>query len=170
MTVITMPTIEERTEEPYVSIPIRVSLKEWGRANALVAEVFGWLAGHNIAPAGAPFFRYWIIGDMDAPFDLEVGVPVAAPVAGDERVQAGSVQAGRYLTYIHNGHPDQLNRVHNELQSWAAEHQVSFKTLLQENSWAGRYEFFLTNPEEQPDPNQWSIEVAYQIEDGAVCA
>jgi hypothetical protein len=34
------PKVEVRAEQPYVAIPIKTTLREWGRANALVGEVF----------------------------------------------------------------------------------------------------------------------------------
>ncbi len=34
------PTIVNRADQPCVYIPISVSLREWGRANALVGELF----------------------------------------------------------------------------------------------------------------------------------
>jgi RNA polymerase sigma factor (sigma-70 family) len=75
---------------------------------ALVGEVIGWLSRQGIEFAGAPFFRYWTIGDMDREFDLEVGVPVASVVSGDERVIAGFIPSGSYATMVHFGHPDRL--------------------------------------------------------------
>ena len=37
------------------------------------------------------------------PLELEVGAPVEGAVEGDERVRAGSLPAGRYLTLMHVG-------------------------------------------------------------------
>jgi uncharacterized protein YndB with AHSA1/START domain/effector-binding domain-containing protein len=150
------PTLQERDARPYVSIPVRATLGEWPRVNALVPELFGWLAQRGIAPAGGLFYRYWVEGDARTEFELEVGVPVAQPVDGDGRVDAGSIDAGTYLTYIHHGHPDGLRRVHGEIQAWAAEHGV-------ELALRGWYQSFLTDPAEQPDLNEWDTEMAYRV-------
>jgi hypothetical protein len=91
------PKVEVRAEQPYVAIPIKVTLREWGMANALVGEVIGWLGQRGLALSGAPFFRYWVIGDMDEKFVIEVGVPVESAVPGDGRVIAGSIP-GRFPT------------------------------------------------------------------------
>lgn len=162
------PTLEEREEQPCVSIPIEVTLEEWSEANALVGEVYGWLAGRDVEPAGALFYRYRVVGDVDEAFDLEVGVPVAGPVEGDGRVQSGVKHAGKYLVYTHHGHPDQLANVHDELQAWARERDFEFERHGQEDTWAGRYESYFTDPAEQPNPNEWTIEVAYQVRDDTV--
>lgn len=78
------PKVDVRAEQPYVSIPNKTTLKEWGRANALVGEVFGWLAQGGIPPAGPLFYRYWVVGDADRAFDLEVGcrLPARSPGTG----------------------------------------------------------------------------------------
>ena len=91
------PKLETRVERPYVSIRAQVTLKEWSKANALVSEVFAWLEKKKIAPAGAPFFRYWIIGDEDQRFQLEVGVPLDRLHRGDGRIQAGTMPKGTAL-------------------------------------------------------------------------
>lgn len=45
---ISEPKVEVRAEQLYVAIPIKVTLKEWGRANALVGEIFEWLSQKGI--------------------------------------------------------------------------------------------------------------------------
>ncbi len=31
--------------------------------------------------------------------------------------------------------------------------------------WAGRFEFYLTDPNEEPDPNKWEIDLAWKLRD-----
>ena len=54
----------------------------------LWGEVFGWLGGHVVEPAGPPLIRYKVI-DMEGAMEIEVGLPVAAPIEGDDRVIGG---------------------------------------------------------------------------------
>jgi effector-binding domain-containing protein len=100
---ITEPKLEQRAEQPYAAIPIRVTMSQIGSVcPPLVGEVFGWLGKHGVAPKGAPFFRYLVI-DMAGELEMEVGVPVATAVAGDDRVKGGVFPAGRYATLVHTG-------------------------------------------------------------------
>lgn len=163
------PSLNVRGEQPYVAIPIRVTLPEWGKANALVGEVFDWLAQRGIAPAGPLFYRYRVIGGGDEPYALEVGVPTAEPLAGDERVVAGTKPSGAYVTATHTGHPDRLDEAHDELQAWARE-RGSMLAMHQDDgreTWDGRFESFLTDPAKQPDLDRWSIEIAYLLDPAA---
>ncbi len=48
-----------------------------------------------MATSGAPFWKYNVI-DVERQLEVEVGFPVAIPVAGDDRVLAGVLPAGKY--------------------------------------------------------------------------
>ncbi|SEG72694.1 effector-binding domain-containing protein [Thermomonospora echinospora] len=161
------PRIEERAARPYAAIPIKAPMREWDRVNALVPEVFGWLARQGIAPAGPLFYRYWVIGDRDAPFEVEVGVPVAEAVEEDGRVIAGSIPAGRYATLTHHGHPDGLFGSITALRRWADDHGIAWDIRQEGDSevWGGCFEFYPNDPAVEPDMDQWSIELAYRVRD-----
>lgn len=158
-------TVEHRAPKHYAGISIKVTLREWHQANALVPEIYQWLAERDIVPMGGPIYRYHTIGDDDHEFDLEVGVPVTNPVQGDGRVLAGVLPAGRYAVMVHEGHPDRQHQSHAALREWVAVHGWAFDKTGQgpDEVWTARYETYLTNPEEQPDPNKWSTEIAYLL-------
>lgn len=156
-----MSEFEERAEQPYVAIPARATLREWGSVNALVPEVFGWLAARNIAPAGALFYRHRVVGGMDEKFEVEVGVPVATPVEGDGRVVVGAKPGGRYAVRMHRGHPDGIAETHLALVAWATEQ--GFPPVRDGETWVGMFESYLTDPEDEPDPNRWETELAYLV-------
>ncbi len=118
------PRVEERSEQPYVSIRTRANFTEWGGVNALIPEVQDWLTTRGTTPAGPPLYRYHQIGNLTDRFELEVGFPVATPVAGDERVTAGALPAGRYLVLEHRGHPDSIAGSHAALVDWAEARDV----------------------------------------------
>ena len=105
------PVAKVRAEQPYVSIPIEVNLKEWGKANALVEVIITWLDEKGVQPNGAPFYRYLVIGNTDKKFKLEIGVPITSPMFGDDRVSTGTIPAGKYATFVHTGHPDRIGEL-----------------------------------------------------------
>lgn len=161
------PKVEVREEQPYISIPIEVAMKEWGKANALVPEVFNWLATHGLEIGGPLFYRYWTIGGMSEAFRLEVGIPVKDAVSGDGRIIAGAIPGGRYATLVHHGHPDGLTRSMEKLERWITEQQLTVKKAREgdKDVWEGRFEYYLTDPAVQPDPSQWYIKLDYLLED-----
>lgn len=164
------PSLERREQRYYAGIPIRASLSEWYRVNALVPEIYEWLARNGIVPLGGPVYRYRTIGDHEREFDLDVGVPTAGPVTGDGRVHAGILPAGRYAVMIHHGHPDQQVRSHEALQAWVKAQGLAFALAGANGTggdevWTARCESYLTNPAEEPDLTKWSTELAYLLKD-----
>ena len=85
----------ERPAQPYVAIKAQVTMQTIGTIlPELHPRVFGWLGERDIRPAGPPFWKYNLI-DMDSYMEVEVGVPVAAVMDGDDQVLAGELPAGR---------------------------------------------------------------------------
>ena len=163
------PVLEFREAQPCLSIPISVTVAEWGQALACIPEIGAWLGAHGIDPAGPLFFRYAVIGNMkDEPFDLEIGFPVASVVEGDDRVRAGEIPAGIYVTSIHSGHPDGLVGTCAALLAWGEREGVRFASHPRDGreAWTGRYEFYLSDPDDVPDMNDWQTEVAFLTHGG----
>lgn len=157
--------IQQRDEQPYVGIRTRVPLDGISAAvDQAFPELFGWLGQRGIAPAGAPFIRYHVI-DMMTELDIEMGVPVAARAEGDDRVKAGALRAGRYVVLRHVGDFDGLLASNAELQQWAEQQGVALEgsETPAGTAFAGRFEQYLTNPAEEPDPAKWQVDVAFLV-------
>jgi effector-binding domain-containing protein len=162
----TTPEITERTEQPYAAIRADVTMAELAGLAHRFGEVFGWLAQRGIAPAGAPFFRYNVI-DMERQLNVEAGVPVAAPVEGDDQVIAGTLPAGRYATYLHVGPYDGLIGAVDTLLQWADAQGLEWDSSGAEGGerWGCRLESYLTDPSQQPDASKWETQLAFRLAD-----
>jgi effector-binding domain-containing protein len=161
------PQVIERAAQPYVAIRAFVTMQTLGTVlPELLPEVFAWLGARGIPPVDAPFWKYNVV-DMDRQLEVEVGVPVAAEMAGDDRVLAGVLPAGMYATLWHTGHPDGLADATATLLSWAADQGLAFD--LTETSdgerWGARLEIYETDPAAEPDMNNWQTELAFLLAD-----
>lgn len=157
------PQIQPRAAQHYAGIPATVTMDTISTAvDSGFPELFGWLASNGVAPTGPPFIRFLVI-DMDRELLIELGVPVSAPVTGNGRIQPGVLPAGRYAVLRHTGPYDGLVASHAALQQWAAGHGVQFDTTdtAQGSVWGGRFEHYLTDPSQEPDPAKWETDVAY---------
>lgn len=163
---IAKPRVETRKAQHYIAIPIKVSLRNWDETIPLVDEVLRWLEQHSIERAGVPFFRYWVVGDSTKDFEMEVGVPVARSVQGDDRVKVGEIPAGTYATLLHHGNPYGIDATHKELKAWgeAQGWSIRSKSHNGHKAWAGVFDFYQTNPAEEPNPDRWTTEVAHLVE------
>lgn len=128
-----------------------------------LAEVFAWLAHQNIAPSGASFVRYLVI-DMEVLLEIEVGVPIATALPGDDRISAGILPAGRYASLVYTG-IDIGIKANWALLKWAAEKGLVWDThkTKKGDTFGARIESFLTNPDEEPDRAKWETEVAIRL-------
>jgi effector-binding domain-containing protein len=163
---ITEPKIDQRAEQHYAGIRSVVPMAEFGPSGIIPQsydEVLGWLKARGIAPAGAPFVRYFCI-DMDNNLDVEIGWPVATPVSGDGRVNAGTLPAGRYASLIYSDIRKGYEG-NKALIEWAREKGIVWDSWDTEKGEAfrSRYEISLTGPEDDPDMANWQTEVAIKL-------
>ena len=159
------PRVEERADQPYMAIRTQVTMAELPTAiDSLLGEVFSWLAEQGVAPAGAPLIRYLVI-DMAAKLDIELGVPVAAPLLGDDRISACVLPAGRYATLIYTGDYSGLVGANAALLDWGAKNGLAWDAWTAESgdAFGARFESYLTDPREEPDPAKWETEVAIRL-------
>lgn len=157
--------IEERAEQPYRGITRHITMSTFNEVADRIPEIFGWLADRGVEPAGSPFLRYHAI-DMENELEVEAGVPVppnSAIPASDEDVTAGALPAGRYVVTEYTGHPEGLMQVTADLLAWAGQRGIEFDE--HEDRWAGRVEFYLTNPAEEPDMTKWETQLAFKLKD-----
>ncbi|MGI2327539.1 GyrI-like domain-containing protein [Planococcus sp. YIM B11945] len=162
---ITEPVVEMRPEQPYAGIAIQATLAEWGKVNELIEEIFKWLVAKELEPAGALFYRYWIIGNEEEQFHVEVGVPIERMIVGDERVIASSLPGGAYVTALHHGHPDGLDQSFAELEKWAQKEGLELDKRYEGETeiWNGRFECYLSDPSIEPDLNRWEIQLSFLL-------
>ena len=156
------PSIQDRPAAPTLGIGVRCHIAKLAEVvPPLFPELFGWLAAHDVAHAGPPFVRYYSMA-MEGELDVEVGVAVVTEHPGDVRVHTGTIEAGRYAALVQTGPPDQVAVGNAALQQWGSEHGLLWK--MEHGQWAGRFEFSLLSPDEQPDVNLWETEIAYLIQ------
>lgn len=160
------PKVEDRAEQLYVAIRTQATMQTLDIVIPQgIGEVFAWLGKQSIAPAGAPFVRYLVI-NMEAQLEIEVGVPVASTLPGDGRILASVLPAGRYASLIYTGIDNGI-QANWALLKWGAEQGLVWDTWAAQNGdgWGARFESFLTNPDEEPDRAKWETEVAIRLAD-----
>jgi effector-binding domain-containing protein len=160
------PRIEERAAQHYAGIQATVPMEGVsGAVDEAFPELFGWLAKTGTAPAGPPFIRFLVI-DMEALLQLELGVPVAEHMTESGRIRPGVLPAGRYVVLRHTGPydgPDGLIPANAALQQWARDHGLEFdmRDTPEGSAWGARLEHYITDPSTEPDPASWETDVAY---------
>ena len=157
------PQVVKRDEQWSAIIPVDASLNEWDKTIQAIPTLISEIQNQGIQPASPLFYRYRRMGDQHAPFALEIGFGLEDKTHVEGELLLSAMEPGTYVTYLHRGHPDQLFEVDPLIREWAAREGIEF-SITEENgyeAWTGRYEFFLTNPDDEPDPNNWEIKLAW---------
>jgi len=158
------PKIDERVEQYYLGIRIQTPFRGmFAHANQQFTTLNKWLKQHGITPTGARFLRYHVI-DMAGEMDIEVGVPVAPPTLGDDRVKPGILPAGRYASLIYIGLGLAANKA---LLEWIRTNNLRLDKWADPkgDAFGCRYEAYLTDPKLEPRKKQWEIELAMKLAD-----
>jgi effector-binding domain-containing protein len=160
---IAKPKLESRNRKHYAAIRKQVFVPFGDQLPLLWNEVHAWLASRDMTPAGPPFIRY-ITTDMSKGLDIEVGFPVACNLASDNRISTGAFPAGIYATFIYSGpyENEGIVKATAFLLDWGKQNSLAWQTSIlgETEIWESRVEFYLTDPEQEPDPKKWQTELA----------
>jgi effector-binding domain-containing protein len=131
-----------------VSIRQTVPVAALGEAQgAMLSELSRYLRQRDAHPAGPPFVRYHSFGATET--DLELGIPVADPMAGEGRVVSGVLPGGPAITLWHLGpHDDRLRDAYTRMQAWPNEHGRSPDGAPWEI-------YFWIDPRDDRGPDSW---------------
>jgi effector-binding domain-containing protein len=164
---LTLPIVTWRPAQPYAFVRFTVRMDQI-QTPALdgFPVVFACLTSQHIQPVGAAFYNYRRI-DMTDTLDVEAGVPVEGPGTDEGSVRFGTLPAGRFADLTWTGHPDQLMTVTGMLIGWAREANLEFDMVerIDGDHFACRLEIYETDPDDEPDMNQWVTHLAFKLRD-----
>jgi len=164
--ILTEPKIEARPEQPYMGIRLWIPSKELsGWTLKLNKEVQKWLDKAGIKASGPAFHRFYVI-NMGTEFELEVGIPVAKAVAGDERVKPDVIVAGNYANLTYTGR-NNAYKGNKALVEWAKANGIPWDRWddPRGDAFRCRYESYLSNRLTDPDKKSWRTNVAIKVLD-----
>jgi effector-binding domain-containing protein len=145
---------EQRAAQPAAVIRTKVDIEHIPeRLGECFGEIMGVLGRRGIAPAGEPYVRY--LSPPPGEMAIEVGVPVARPVAADGRVEPGELPAGSVAVAIHRGPYERIAETYGVVMRWIAEHGRAPDGPM--------WECYRTDPQAEPDPAKWETEIVQPI-------
>lgn len=170
------PNLEYRKPQPYVALSAHVY---WGNISdtfwRLLPEIYEWLELKGVEPTGAPFVRYLVFyhgkdshdieGVPVANHSIEVGVPVAHAVYGNERIQAGAIPGGRYAFMRCS---DLVTRqTTSQLLEWVKMNGFKNQSDRESNitAWGGRFEYYLTKQTKERERRKRQFEIAILLDE-----
>jgi effector-binding domain-containing protein len=162
----TEPKLEHREAVHAAVIATQTPWQEFGTVIPQSLDaVADWLKTQGLSPAGAPFLRLLVI-DMERLLNVEIGFPVEKALAGEGKIKSVVIPEGMYATLIYTGVENGIAG-NAALLGWGEKQKIVWKTSQTPNGdelWAGRLEYFLTDPDDEPDRGKWQTEVAILTE------
>ncbi len=158
------PALVEREATPYVAVPRRVTMDQLDAAiPASVDQVAAWLTAHGIELSGLALIRYRVI-DMAGVLQVEIGWSVDSPVDAPAPFVVDVLPAGTYGSATYRD-PSEGIAGNGALIAWADDAGIGWDVEVTDDgdAFASRVEFFLTGPDEDPDPTTWLTEVAILV-------
>jgi effector-binding domain-containing protein len=161
------PKTEYRKERQYLAISKTVHMYDIPEIlPPLIPEVKNWMNQNHIESSGPDFFLYQSINERNE-LECEAGFPVNTAVPGDHRIHSGSFPAGNYASIVYTGDFKDMMQAHIALEKWIKEN--GFKEKIHSSDgiirWGGRTEFYLIDPDNEPDPAKWQTEITFLLED-----
>jgi AraC family transcriptional regulator len=153
-----MPTLsiarQELAPQPILFVRMRAGRHELSTAIGQgLGKAYPLALSSGAAVVGRPFTRYLSTGP--GLFNIEVGMPVSGPPAGEGDVEAGSLPGGPVAVAMHGGSYEQLSETYAALERWIEENGHS--------TTGAPWESYITDPTEHPDPADWRTEVYWPI-------
>jgi effector-binding domain-containing protein len=139
--------VEDREAQPVLSVRATIRIDEIAQKHGeSLRELWSSMQARGVAAAGPPFVRYHTFGKTET--DVEVGIPVADPTAGEGRIAAGELPGGAAISTWHFGAHDRLGEAYARLEAW-------LKERGRQPAGAAWEVYWWIDPSADPDPASW---------------
>lgn len=118
--------------------------------------------GENKLSADGPYFLRYYHCDMKSIMEVEVGFMTKAIISDNAKLRIGSLPEGEYATLTYRGNGLRANQA---MMKWARDNQISFEPIVAglAESYACRYEAYLTDYRVEPRKLLWDVELSLKI-------
>jgi effector-binding domain-containing protein len=145
--------VEERATQPVLSTRTVAAVQDLPQVMGRVfGEIMQYLGELGEQPAGPPFAAYY---NMDmAQLDVEIGFPVARPLAAKGDLKPGEIPGGKLASTLHVGPYDQVGPAYEALSQWVRDNGYEATGVA--------YEFYLNDPRTTP-PTQPETRIVFPL-------
>jgi effector-binding domain-containing protein len=139
--------LEQREPQSVVSIRATIPVADLGPAMGdRISALSSYLKRSGARAAGPPFVRYHTFGETET--DLETGIPVVEPAAGEGRIAGGELPGGPAVATWHVGPHEKLGEAYARIEAWLNDHN-------RERDGAAWEVYYWIDPGQELDPSSW---------------
>ena len=156
---LTLPRIVERKATHYAAAAAEVSIPFGDAIGPLMDEAAGYLESAGVKDFGPAVFKYDVI-DMPR-LEMQFGFVTPEAVKGNDRVKAGVLPAGKYVTVTYVGPYDDLEQATAVVIGWARLVGVEWDSTSDATGerFVSRFEIYNNGPMDEPNPNKFETEI-----------
>jgi effector-binding domain-containing protein len=155
-------SIVEKPERTYLGIRFQKPFEGmFALVTVALKELRKWSKENSLSDESPYFLRYYRT-EMKGTMDVEAGLMTNSALVGQGRIQPGSLPKGSYATLVYRGNGLRSNQA---LMKWATDHGITFDHLVAGDmeSYACRYEAYLTDYRTEPRKLLWDVELSIKI-------
>lgn len=157
-------SIVDKPERPYLGLRFETP---FDGMFALVAKALNELrkrAKESALSEQGPYFLRYYHCEMKKIMEVEVGLMTSSVLPDLGRLKPGILPKGRYATLVYRGNGLRANQA---LMKWARDGGIVFDPLVAGGveSYACRYEAYLTDHRVEPRKLLWDVELSIKIAD-----
>lgn len=147
-------TQEEMPAMNYIFVRDSCSEEEISQTfNDMAGQMGAFMGKNKLSMAGAPFAGYY---SWEGTFDFYFAFPVAeTPESGEGNVQVASKDAFKCVKGIFYGNWAETYKGHDEMMKYMEDNNLEMT--------GEPLEFYMTDPEQQPDTAKWETQIVYQL-------
>lgn len=102
---------------------------------------------------GPPFTRYLSMGET---LEIQAGLPLQDPIPSGDGVEVAKLPGGEALVTVHMGPYDDLNEAYGAIAKHVQANDLTPGATM--------WEYYWTDPQEEPDPANWKTEIFQPIQ------
>lgn len=117
--------IEITEVQPRLIAAIRVTTSRSNIGDEIASgfgALMGVLSGEGVGPSGPPFVVYHDVIDAETVGDIEIGMPIAGAISGDDTVYSRELEGGAMAITVHRGPYQEIESAYKSLMGWIPEH------------------------------------------------
>ena len=134
--------LTEQSAQPVLSIRTRSAVENLPQVIGQAYQtIIQYLSELGEKPQDIPFVAYYNMDMQD--LDLEIGFPVAKPLAGKGEIKPNEIPAGKQAACLYQGPYNQIEPVYNAMAKWINENGHTPTGVA--------YEFYYNSPMEVPE-------------------
>lgn len=162
------PITEHREAQPYAAVRMQVAIPFGKFLQPAWSKVHNWLTEQGLSH-GPAIIRY-LTTDMSTKLDIDVGFVIERAIPGADRVMTDVLPAGQYATLLYTGayKGKGIFKANGTLIEWVKENAAVWKisTIDGVEWWDSRVEWYLSDPDTEPDPHNYQTKLTFLLADG----